>query len=862
VAVRVKPSESRLFVSVVTSDDCLEVKITPRGFHVEVSVLPEDDAEYQGDRTDLPGGGKPFYDPPPPIGSSANGGPASSVLLVEPSEVDFYQGLMESADTAMVSELEIAPPSEEQTEEPLLEETQGESLSASIKETPLEETPLEEASLEEAPLEEPSLEEAPLEAPKELLAEGALQDDFSPDDFNAEISESVNLSDDLDSGPGETESAKAQTPDSLEDPGLSLESPEEEAPDSLEDPGLSLESSEEETPGSLEDPGLSLDSSDNLDSPDSLEAPQEESLDSPQEEPFESLQPTDDQAFDSLELSPAKNEHSGDTLTPMASAGVELLIRAIDYPRAPNGTPLAIGRPLGFDDSPDNEDNSDSYNALEAKKLDAISQTQAFLAQLPDFAPAEPSGDDSRSDTAQVNLRTNIPDLDSEQYPATFDSQSSEELKAVSPPVSEKPAAPDDSFYCEPVPGDDLSLQDEASITQRETKESDDLNLADSTDSLKALELDSQDGPELEEALEKLEQDDCLEKIENQTPTTTQVEPKAASSSRSQSDFVVRYFGGREYSFLTQEEADAAEAAEARLSSENLEETGYAEDDYDPANYSDQNSDMDGALEEDAQQELFDELDDETPAVFESLEDQNLDDQNLEDNQPLDNSEVDNPGIFEFTDGGHNNVFEFPDDGPPSSEPASLGAQSEELFEHDSDPSALEPYWEEADSQLDSSDYDPVNDPAKNLAGDYPQDLPPQQDESALIPEVILAPDYSLSSEATALLQALPPLNALPELVPALEPFPEVSNMPLLEPQPLKFTPPKPLPKPKSKPEASTAVIVNYLEDSEDSFVSAQGQAGELSDEDDLDIDLMDMHSQEPIRFVAKPMIPAPKIPL
>ena len=120
---------------------------------------------------------------------------------------------------------------------------------------------------------------------------------------------------------------------------------------------------------------------------------------------------------------------------------------------------------------------------------------------------------------------------------------------------------------------------------------------------------------------------------------------------------------------------------------------------------------------------------------------------------------------------------------------------------------------------------------------------------SILEPEVVAAPDSSIPS-------------ILPVLEPSLEP--QVELDPIIETQAprLMYTPPRPAPKAKFTPEASTAVIVNYLEDSDDNFVEAQGQGGQLAEEDDLDIDLMDMRSHEPVRLAAKPMIPAPKVPL
>ncbi|MDR0548897.1 MAG: hypothetical protein LBI10_05745 [Deltaproteobacteria bacterium] len=57
-------------------------------------------------------------------------------------------------------------------------------------------------------------------------------------------------------------------------------------------------------------------------------------------------------------------------------------------------------------------------------------------------------------------------------------------------------------------------------------------------------------------------------------------------------------------------------------------------------------------------------------------------------------------------------------------------------------------------------------------------------------------------------------------------------------------------------PDTSTAVIVNYLEDAEDSFFEFEGQASVLTEEEDLDIDLLDPVSTVGV-LAAKPMVPA-----
>ncbi|MDR1607031.1 MAG: hypothetical protein LBT38_01285 [Deltaproteobacteria bacterium] len=65
-------------------------------------------------------------------------------------------------------------------------------------------------------------------------------------------------------------------------------------------------------------------------------------------------------------------------------------------------------------------------------------------------------------------------------------------------------------------------------------------------------------------------------------------------------------------------------------------------------------------------------------------------------------------------------------------------------------------------------------------------------------------------------------------------------------------------PKPsKSSPDSSTAVIVNYLEDTEDSFFEVEAQSGVLSEDEDMDIDLLDQAGAGVL--AAKPMIPVPR---
>jgi hypothetical protein len=125
-------------------------------------------------------------------------------------------------------------------------------------------------------------------------------------------------------------------------------------------------------------------------------------------------------------------------------------------------------------------------------------------------------------------------------------------------------------------------------------------------------------------------------------------------------------------------------------------------------------------------------------------------------------------------------------------------------------------------------------------------------------PEAEPEPDWNQSQEAGS--GPGEEIDFSAPLEPSLEPQIDTQIPPALPPM-ILYSPPRPVPK-IIAPEASTAVIVNYLEDTDDNMLASQGKVDELAEEDDMDIDLMDMHSQEPLSFVAKPMIPVPKSPV
>jgi hypothetical protein len=158
------------------------------------------------------------------------------------------------------------------------------------------------------------------------------------------------------------------------------------------------------------------------------------------------------------------------------------------------------------------------------------------------------------------------------------------------------------------------------------------------------------------------------------------------------------------------------------------------------------------------------------------------------------------------------------------------------VFSQSPEGSEAQPWPGQESEELEDLDSEPIIDSAEEAQEIQEQ---PSSDELYQQPVVEVYPEVPVELTAE---------QALPQETPK-------------QPQQVLYNPPKPAPKDRIAPEASTAVIVNYLED-DDNFFAAQGQGGELAEEDDMDIDLMDMHSQEPLRLEARPMVPAPKIPL
>ncbi|MDR3204387.1 MAG: hypothetical protein LBV23_06550 [Deltaproteobacteria bacterium] len=203
--------------------------------------------------------------------------------------------------------------------------------------------------------------------------------------------------------------------------------------------------------------------------------------------------------------------------------------------------------------------------------------------------------------------------------------------------------------------------------------------------------------------------------------------------------------------------------------------------------------------------------------------------------------------------------------------------------------------------ELDDLDYDPVKDPAAKAlkyqeSVNYGDELDKvygpieSADDLEGLAQPIPAPEPTSEGPGAALrakpqakaeAPAMTPAvdnegkeeNALKELIlvsskeesllePVLAPSEASATNQTLGARPLIYSPPRSAAKTVTNAEASTAVIVNYLDDVGDSFVSAQGPAEQLTEEEDLDIDLLDMRSQEPIRLAARPMVPVPKVPM
>ncbi|MDR1657568.1 MAG: hypothetical protein LBT47_08445, partial [Deltaproteobacteria bacterium] len=435
VAVRVTPSESRLFVSVTTTGDCLEVRVTPRGYQVEVTVLPEDGEDFSSDR---PGGPLPCPSiesgPPGPQAHPRGAVSESSFLAVEPDDVVFYRGLIEADGSGLAGQLEVRSYQNEVLEPSFAAEDSGpEALS--------ELAPTSEQSIESEPapahLSEDLGQLGPLTPPPgdEAASEGAATDTL--EGFSEEIKQAFsefpgeNLSDDP-SLPGEL----MRLAEDLSAEGGVLASEPVLAEGSLDE--LSLESApaqqtywdapnqqeledyfQPDLPQSLTSAQPSQESqvfpefSESQKAPETPEFPEipetPETLgdsELPAASDFQSSE--DSQEFeDVLEPQDYQAPETQETLGGLPTGSLPL-VRAIDYLRAPNGAVWGEGGTGPEDSESEPGEASSSGNRLTAKQLDLISQTQALLAQLPDFVPAHRSGDDSRSATDHTDLASKL----------------------------------------------------------------------------------------------------------------------------------------------------------------------------------------------------------------------------------------------------------------------------------------------------------------------------------------------------------------------------------------------------------------------------------------------------------------------
>jgi hypothetical protein len=166
--------------------------------------------------------------------------------------------------------------------------------------------------------------------------------------------------------------------------------------------------------------------------------------------------------------------------------------------------------------------------------------------------------------------------------------------------------------------------------------------------------------------------------------------------------------------------------------------------------------------------------------------------------------------------------------------------------------------------ELDKPGYDPVNDPASRTKPAASQTVVLDAfDGPDMVQGTVPVNFTDVVNQPEPYLAPQPEPGESVDLSAPIEPSmePEIgTHIPEALPPRILYIPPKPVPK-IAAPEASTAVIVNYLEDNDDSMLTSQGAVGELADDEDMDIDLMDAHYQESARFVAKPMIPVPKRP-
>ncbi|MDR1308761.1 MAG: hypothetical protein LBL95_02500 [Deltaproteobacteria bacterium] len=532
-----------------------------------------------------------------------------------------------------------------------------------------------------------------------------------------------------------------------------------------------------------------------------------------------------------------------------------------------------------------------------SSRMGRISQTQALLAQLPDLEPRPRPGDDSRSDTNRAtSVAHALPWADpGEEAPSPEDAGLLPEstldttiddfiAHQLSQPeqgpdgggAEDGPAWPEalaETFFCEPVGLDGPRLLGEGASSDGDYSEPDPLGpQGEVPDQAPQGDGQGEPGPFASQAVLEEHLSDLGDLDLPELPDTLD-DP---------SEHVL--MASPEHGFGVSVPLPAVPPQDGLgLSGDGpAQQDGYQDDgsgleealwapQVTPGGQEALAGDVLGPVSD-----LPDELDDETPAIFGSshASDAGPD--------PVGGDPSEDPLQALADDAGPDRVGGDPSEDPfqaladdagpdpvggdPSDYPPQALADESDLGPGDDAPQAWETGQEPEDDDplagLDDPGYDPVNDPARGHSGSQTAILGPVAPEEGSVGFAAVAEDAD-GGEASGGTTQEPQdeeVDLSAPLEPSREPWIDTNIPPALPPQ-ILYTPPRPVPKVVS-PEASTAVIVSYLDDADDNMVASQGQSGELAEEEDMDIDLMDMHSQEPARFAARPMVPVPKTPL
>ncbi|MDR2386032.1 MAG: hypothetical protein LBE80_00420 [Deltaproteobacteria bacterium] len=832
VTVRVKPPESRLYLMVTNEGEALEIKVSPEGSRVEVSILPlEDIPEQLREKSlgqDFSPGAVPQSPPPDPSGLSPSQ-PDSSYIVVESGDLTVLKEMASSTALAM------------KLSEPLAEIVNRETLLRYDVQAPSEVSP---TGLEPN---DGALPFAP--EPLDPASSGLLK----VSQTQALLSQLPDLEPVLSYG-DDSRGGTAYTtilPPLADQPGQ---------PDlAQEDPGGQPE---------FDQPELAADS-----------APESE-FDSDFEPDFDQPDPVDQPGQPDLALEDAapeadlaQPEPSPEPLDPKEISLETSIDRFIAKELSPDykasnvlgglfkGDLNALAAPKSSAEAPSSPKTAGS---IDPEKLTLEGSTETFFCEPFDPALDQSSAlDTPQDDSPQGPSQLAQQSLDSEppagldlqepledQAPSELDSDLNDENydfgqaqpqddeldsladepEPVSSPANFGPKSPLDLDPLEPSPygepNQEDSFEDQAQSIQNQN----------------ALSLEAQEPSQLDDQLDDqiIDGQPILGDGEADGSTFLTLNPPLAlddqpsHQAQPEADLEPSPTEPSGQALFTQPESEIeALQAQAPQALEAYQPSQALSDEPGPPH---QSMVIDGyRLDPHAP----DELDDETPAVFEAPAQA----------QPQAPAAPGN----DFLDQVRASLFGESDDKGP--EALDLRATDEHL------------------AALDEPGYDPVNDPAGTSVRTQPlSDLSelmptlhsspsprPEAEEDQEPPiSASLVPDPSVSEARLA--TSLPEedeLDFTDVLEPSLEPQIATNIPPALPPQ-ILYTPPRPVPKVIS-PEASTAVIVNYLEDTDDSMLASQGKVDELAEDEDMDIDLMDMHSQEPIRLEAKPMIPVPK---